>query len=126
MTNRQDNDTPSSNSPLGEFEHIVLLTLIRLGDDAYGMSIRASIHELIKRDISIGAIYTTLERLQIKGYVKSKMGEATAIRGGRAKKYFTITGKGRKALKEVRTNLETLWDGIQIFQDTATVRASSH
>ena len=106
----------TNNSPLGEFEHIVLLTLVRLGDDAYGMSVRASIHELIKRDISIGAIYTTLERLQNKGYVKSRMGEATAKRGGRAKKYFTVTGSGRKALKDVRANLKVLWQDIQICQ----------
>jgi len=106
---------PNNNS-LGEFEHVVLLTLVRLGDNAYGMSVRASIHELINRDISIGAIYTTLDRLQNKGYVKSKMGEATAKRGGRAKKYFTVTGSGRRALKDVRANLEVLWQDIQICQ----------
>ena len=104
----------SDHSPLGEFEHIVLLTLVRLGDQAYGMSVRSTIHNLIKRDISIGAIYTTLERLQKKGYVDSRLGEATAKRGGRAKKYFSVTGKGRKALKEARANLEVLWQGIQI------------
>lgn len=118
MPGKPTTEKQSSHNPLGEFEHIVLLTLIRLGDDAYGMSIRASIQELIHRDISIGAIYTTLERLQAKGYVNSRIGEATAIRGGRAKKYFSITGKGRKALKAVRANLEVLWDGIQIFQPT--------
>lgn len=106
----------TGNNSLGEFEHILLLTLVRLGDNAYGMSVRTSIHELIKRDISIGAIYTTLERLQNKGYVESRLGEATAKRGGRAKKYFTVTGKGRAVLREARTNLETLWQGIQIRQ----------
>lgn len=104
----------SPHSPLGEFEHIVLLTLLRLGKDAYGMSVRSSIHESIKRDISIGAIYTTLDRLQDKGYVKSRLGEATSKRGGRAKKYFEVTAQGRRALKEVRENLEVLWQGIQI------------
>jgi len=104
----------SSNSPLGEFEHVVLLTLVRLGDKAYGMSVRSTIHELINRDISIGAIYTTLDRLQKKGYVESRLGEATARRGGRAKKYFSVTTKGRKALKEARANFEVLWQGIQI------------
>ncbi|MEZ5492303.1 MAG: PadR family transcriptional regulator [Gammaproteobacteria bacterium] len=112
-------DKNSTRSPsLGEFEHIVLLTLIRLGDDAYGMSVRATIHELIGRDISIGAIYTTLDRLQEKGFVKSRKGESTARRGGRAKKYFAVTDSGRRALKEVRSNLEVLWEGVQlsIFQ----------
>lgn len=104
----------SGNYSLGEFEHIVLLTLVRLGDDAYGMSVRSTIHDLIKRDISIGAIYTTLERLQQKGYVESRIGEATAKRGGRAKKYFKVTGQGRKVLKDARNNLEVLWEGIQI------------
>ena len=107
---------PSNSSSLGEFEHIVLLTLVRLGDEAYGMSVRTTINELIGRDISIGAIYTTLERLQGKGYVDSRMGESTAKRGGRAKKYFFVTGKGRKVLKETRANLEILWQGIQIRQ----------
>lgn len=104
----------AGNNSLGEFEHIVLLTLVRLGDDAYGMSVRTTIHDLIKRDISIGAIYTTLERLQIKGYVESRIGEATAKRGGRAKKYFSVTGKGRKVLRDARNNLEVLWQGVQI------------
>lgn len=104
---------------LGEFEHIVLLTLLRLGDEAYGMSVRATIQERIGRDISIGAIYTTLERLQNKGYVKSRMGEATAIRGGRAKKHFIVTGSGRRALKEVRASLEVMWQGLQLMSPVA-------
>ena len=106
----------SGSNSLGEFEHIVLLTLVRLGDDAYGMSVRATIQDLIKRDISIGAVYTTLERLQSKGYVDSRLGEATSNRGGRAKKYFTVTGKGRKALRDAKNNLEVLWQGVQIRQ----------
>jgi PadR family transcriptional regulator PadR len=105
-----------NSSPLGEFEHIVLLALLRLGEDAYGMSVRVTIQELTKRDISIGAIYTTLERLEQKGYVESRLGEATSKRGGRAKKYFSVTGIGRKALREVRETLEVLWQGIQIFE----------
>ena len=120
MSDKHPPNNVSKNSPLGEFEQIVLLTLVRLGDDAYGMSVRASIHELISRDVSIGAIYTTLERLQNKGYVKSKMGEATAKRGGRAKKYFIVTGSGRRALNQFRANLEILWQGIQICQPSET------
>lgn len=116
MSSKQSPNNVSKNNSLGEFEQIVLLTLVRLGDDAYGMSVRASIHELISRDVSIGAIYTTLERLQSKGFVKSRMGEATAKRGGRAKKYFIVTSSGRKALNQFRANLEILWEGIQICQ----------
>lgn len=99
-------------SYLGEFEHIVLLALLHLKDDAYGMTIRMDIDERIGRSVSIGAVYTTLERLDKKGFITSKMGEATPQRGGRAKRYFTITNAGKNKLKEVRKNLEIMWKGL--------------
>ncbi|MFM1895802.1 MAG: hypothetical protein RLZZ385_876, partial [Pseudomonadota bacterium] len=64
--------------------------------------------------ISIGAIYTTLDRLQAKGLVESRTGEATARRGGRAKKYYAVTGRGRAALREARDSLQVLWEGVQL------------
>lgn len=97
---------------LGEFEHIVLLALIHLKDNAYGMTIRMNIDERIGRSVSIGAVYTTLERLEKKGFTISKMGETTAQRGGRAKRYFTITPAGKIKLKEARKNLEIMWQGL--------------
>ena len=97
---------------LGEFEHIVLLALIQLKDNAYGMTIRMEIDERIGRNVSIGAVYTTLERLEKKGFITSKMGEATPQRGGKAKKYFSITGAGKTKLQESRKNLETMWLGL--------------
>lgn len=97
---------------LGEFEHIVLLTLLHLKENAYGMTIRMEIEERIGRSVSIGAIYATLERLENKGYIASKMGEATPERGGRAKRFFSITPAGRSKLKETRKIIDAMWQGI--------------
>ena len=75
---------------LGEFEQLVLLAILRLGEQAYGTTIRQILLDVIQRDVSIGALYTTLTRLEDKGLIRSAKGEATAERGGRAKKYFEI------------------------------------
>ena len=99
---------------LGEFEQIVLLALIRLKDDAYGMTIRMEIDNRIGRNVSIGAIYTTLERLEKKGFITSKMGGATPQRGGKAKKYFAITTAGKRKLREARKSLEIMWQGLSL------------
>ena len=97
---------------LGEFEHIVLLALIHLKENAYGMTIRMDIDERIGRSVSIGAVYTTLERLEKKGFITSQMGEATPQRGGKAKKYFSITPAWKDKLQEARKNLEIMWQGL--------------
>ena len=73
---------------LGEFEHIVILALLRLADRAYGVTVRQEIEARTGREVSIGAIYATLERLQAKGYVKSQFGDPTPERGGRSKRFF--------------------------------------
>ena len=83
---------------LGSLEHIVLLAVARLGSDAYGMTVRQEILKRTGRDLSIGAVYATLERLEQKGYVSSSMGEPTAERGGRAKRHFQIEANGEQAL----------------------------
>jgi PadR family transcriptional regulator PadR len=93
---------------LGQFEELVLLALVRLRDNAYGVAIRREISERTRRDISIGAVYTTLERLQNKGYVSSTLGEATAERGGRAKKYFQIRAPGERALTASRNAVTSM------------------
>ncbi len=84
---------------LGEFEELVLLALIRLGDDAYGVTIRREIEERAMRPTSIGAVYATLDRLEEKGMVSSRIGEATPQRGGRPKRYFKIEASGEMALQ---------------------------
>ncbi|WP_462169932.1 PadR family transcriptional regulator [Pseudoalteromonas xiamenensis] len=79
---------------LGEFEQMVLLAIVRLKQDAYGATIRQLLAETIQRDVSIGALYTTLDRLEKKGLLTSMLGESTSERGGRAKKYFNVTADG--------------------------------
>jgi PadR family transcriptional regulator, regulatory protein PadR len=84
---------------LGEFEEIVLLAILRLGDDAYGVPIRRLIEAETNRHISFGALYTTFDRLERKGYISSRQGGATKERGGRAKRYLTVEGAGLDAVR---------------------------
>ena len=97
---------------LGEFEMVVMLTLVRLGERAYGMTIRLEIEERTGRSVSIGAVYTTLRRLQRKGFVSSALGEPSPSRGGRAKKYFTLEPDGLDALQRSREMFTSLWKGV--------------
>lgn len=99
---------------LGEFEQFLLLAILRLGDNAYGSTIRQLLADSISRDVTIGALYTTLERLEKKGLVESKMGEATAERGGRAKKYFKVSAQGQSALKRSKQALSNMWQGLAL------------
>lgn len=99
---------------LGEFEQFLLLAILRLGDNAYGSTIRQLLADSICRDVTIGALYTTLERLEKKGLVESKMGEATAERGGRAKKYFKVSAQGQSALKRSKQALSNMWQGLAL------------
>jgi DNA-binding PadR family transcriptional regulator len=91
--------TPSP-AALGEFEQLVLLALVRLGDGAYGVSVRREIHERTARDVSLGAVYKTLDRLDRKGYVASYTGEPTAERGGRRKRHYRLEPLGLRALRD--------------------------
>ena len=86
---------------LGEFEALVLAALLRLGDQAYGVAIRREIEDRTGRSPSIGAVYTTLHRLEGKGLVTSRLGEPTPERGGRAKRYFEARPEGREALADM-------------------------
>jgi DNA-binding PadR family transcriptional regulator len=97
---------------MGEFEQLVMLALLRLGNDAYGMEVREEIEKRTGRDVSYGAVYTTLDRLEHKGYVAFRMGEATAERGGRAKKFFRVLPEGSAALRETREALTVMWKGL--------------
>src|SRR5262245_66595715 len=101
---------------LGEFEHIVILALLCLGDRAYGVSVRREIERRTRREVSIGAIYATLERLESKGYVKSALGEATPERGGRSKRFFRITAKGMSALEETHRALARMTRGLALIR----------
>jgi DNA-binding PadR family transcriptional regulator len=99
---------------MGEFEQLVLLALLRLNNDAYGIEVREHIEESVGREISYGAVYTTLDRLERKGYVTYRMGEATPERGGRAKKYFRVLPEGREALRATQQALTMMWDGVRL------------
>lgn len=97
---------------LGEFEQVVLLAIVHLGDGAYGTAVRREIEARAGRDVAIGALYTALERLERKGYVSSSMSEPTAQRGGRSRRHFTIAPDGAAALKRSRELLTKMWDGL--------------
>ncbi len=94
---------------LGEFEELVLLTIAALGNDAYGVSIQQDIETRCNRSISIGALHSTITRLEEKGFLKSWTGGATAERGGRRKRYFEITEAGKKVLSEAKSLRDELW-----------------
>src|ERR1700747_2120789 len=93
----------------GNFELMVMLTLMRLGDNAYGVPISEELEKRTGRDVAIGSVYAALERLEEKGFVASSLGEATPERGGRAKKYFRVTARGLKEVRETRRALVKLW-----------------
>ena len=98
---------------LGEFEHIVLLAILRLGDDAYAIPIREEIESRTDRDVARGALYTALERLETKGMLRSRMSEPLPERGGRSRRYFTITPAGLAAMRSSRRSLLQLWQGLE-------------
>jgi PadR family transcriptional regulator len=101
---------------LGGFELLVLLALIRIGDEAYGVPISEAIEESSGKDVAMGSVYITLERLGQKGLVSSRLGEPTAERGGRAKTYFRITAKGLREVRQARRTLMNLWQGVPQLQ----------
>ncbi|ALZ74920.1 PadR family transcriptional regulator [Rheinheimera sp. F8] len=101
---------------IGELEQMLLLCVMQLKEDAYGSQIRNFLADKAQRDLSIGALYTTLERLEQKGLLSGRLGEATAERGGRAKKYYSVTGEGRQALFRSKAALEQLWQGLALQQ----------
>lgn len=97
---------------LSTVEQILLLAVWELGEDAYGVAIRNHIEESAGRSLSAGAIYAPLERLTASGLLSSSMGEPTAERGGRAKRFYSITAQGVTALRETRNVTESMWSRI--------------
>jgi len=98
---------------LGDFEQLVLLGVLRLGDDAYGAAIRQEIHTRSGRDVSINAVYTTLDRLERKGCLTSRVGEPTAQRGGRRRKFYALRPAGTAALRQAWRALTAMADGLE-------------
>ena len=97
---------------LGEFELMVMLALMRLDDEAYGVPISHEIERCSGREAALGSVYAALERLEEKGHVTSRLGDPTAERGGRAKRYFKITAQGLHAVRETQKSLMSLWRGL--------------
>ncbi len=104
----------ASHEYLGEFEHFVLLALLRLGDNAYGVTVRQEIESRTRRDVSIGAIYATLDRLEVKAYVRSSRGDPTPERGGRSKRFFHVTGNGIQAINRTHNALDRMMQGLDL------------
>lgn len=99
---------------LGEFEELVLLTIANLHGDAYGVSILEDIKQRANRGLSIGALHSTLTRLEEKGFITSYMGEPTQERGGRSKRYFELTESAKQALNEMKNLRDELWANSKI------------
>ncbi len=97
---------------LGEFEEVVLLTVAVLHDGAYGVAIIDEMEKRLERKVSIGSLQTVLRRLEKKGYLSSKFGEATKVRGGKRKRYFCLTSYGRKVLQTTKEQRLDLWNAI--------------
>jgi len=100
---------------LGEFEHCVLLGIVHLESNAYGVTIRQYLKAVIDRDVSLGALYSTIERMETKGLITSKKGEATPELGGKAKRMVKITADGQNALRETKQRFESLWANVQLL-----------
>lgn len=101
-----------SREALGNFELMVLLAILRVGEDAYGVPIARELEESSGKDVLLGSIYAALDRLEAKGLVSSRLGESTPERGGRAKKYFTVTAKGVRDVRDAQRTLVNLWRGL--------------
>ena len=98
---------------LGEFEQIVLLAILRLGNDAYGVPIRLDIEQRTGRALTVGALYRTLDRLEEKGYVSSAFSDPTPERGGRSKRYFSVKPIGLRTLRASHEALAAMWEGLE-------------
>ena len=101
---------------LSNFEFMVLLALIQIGDEAYGVPIAAAIEETTKRPVSLGSVYAALDRLESKEFIASRIGDPTPLRGGRAKRHFRVTARGLREAKAAGRAFSKLWAGIPGFE----------
>jgi PadR family transcriptional regulator PadR len=97
---------------LGTFEQAVLLALVRLRTAAYGRAILKEVEARLARDVAAGAVYATLERLEAKGLISSRLAAGTPVRGGRARRYYSLEAAGVEALNESKAAVDTLWRGL--------------
>ncbi|HSM59456.1 MAG TPA: PadR family transcriptional regulator [Longimicrobiales bacterium] len=106
-----------TNGYVGEFEQMVLLSIMRLGSHAYGLAVRDELEQVAGRSPSSGSLYTTLDRMERKGLITSTEGETSGERGGRPRRYLAVTPEGRDALARSRSTLLRLWDGLESALD---------
>jgi PadR family transcriptional regulator PadR len=99
---------------LGTFEQSVLLAIFRLGQEAYGRAVLSSVQRTLERDVAAGAVYATLERLETRGLVRSRLEAGTTVRGGRARRYYMLDAEGERALGETRRALTAMWHNVQL------------
>jgi DNA-binding PadR family transcriptional regulator len=99
-----------------DFEQQVLLAVWRLRDEAYGVSVRDELEARTAHDVTQGAVYTTLMRLEKKGLVRSRLSDPTPVRGGKAKRIFRITPVGIRGVQETRRAMDRLWDGLPVAE----------
>ena len=104
---------------IGELEQLILLIVLRLGEDAYANPVRDDLDRVAGRRIGRGALYTALERLEQKGCLRSTMGDPLPERGGRPRRYFSVTSAGLRALRQSRRVLLGLWDGLEAKLETS-------
>ena len=97
---------------LGTLELTTLLAVARLGDEAYGLAVRQDLSERAGRDYSVGAIYTTLQRLEDKGLLTSRASEPLPVRGGRSRRHFRVTGAGARAIRDAERHAKSMWAGV--------------
>jgi PadR family transcriptional regulator PadR len=102
---------------LGEFELMVILAVVHLGDEAYGVPVSRELEKHRNRNVSVSSVYAALERLEGKGLISSRLGESTQERGGRAKRYFQVTKDGLRAIHETRQVLTTLWRTLPALRE---------
>ncbi len=97
---------------VGEFEQMVLLAILRLGHGAYAVPVREEIEQRAKRSVARGALYTTLERLETKGFLTSRMSDPSPVRGGRSRRYFEVSAAGVRSLQQTKEAMLNLWEGL--------------
>lgn len=99
-------------SYLSDFEQLVLLSVLRLGEDAHGGTIRADLDDTADRSVAAATIYVALSRLEQRGMVRSWMADPTPVRGGKAKRYYVLEPEGIEALRDAKATLERMWAGV--------------
>jgi len=104
----------SKGDHLGEFEQVVLLAILRLEGDAYGMTVRRELEETARRKVTLGSVYATLDRLEKKGLVRSWHTDPDPVRGGHPRRYFEVSPEGHLALSRTSRMMERMWKGIEL------------